>query len=202
MYKNKQLIIVSVFLSIILIFLVLDWQYSDDFEAYNSGKFHYETVGKYGNTLASAHTQFLEANGFWDSEDYIQKLEDEMYVELKEVMKDQHFSKDGVLSSIKALKSSVRYKDIAEDWDKQIDESFEQMKAEEKKRIARNPPYVGMPRAYVTETSWGSPTLIKKGSYPYETTDTATYYWEYYEGYTKKVKVVYVIRGKVIKVNE
>lgn len=199
MFKKILFLIIGISSCVILFIL-----YADEFNAYNDGKFYYETVGEYGNTLTDAHRKFILANGFWDSEDYIQKIEDEVYLKLEEMSKNKMFSNDEgmVWSYINILTSSKRYKNIAESWTKEYENFLNYKQELFKEKITNNPPYEGMPREYVTETSWGKPTRIDKSSYPSETIDTVTYYWDYNKGNKRKVRVVYVSDGEVIKVND
>lgn len=197
MFLYKKIIIVVVILFLVVLFFL----YYDEMDAYDSGKFYYETVGKYGHTLSDAHDYFIKANGFWDSEDYIRKIEDEMYVEVKEAVKNKTFYKDGVGSSLRVLKLSTRYKDIAEDWDKQRQEHFDYNESQLEKKIANNPPYEGMSSNYIYKTVWGPPTRTDDHVYTRER-GMYSYYWDYYYGGTLKVKAVYVSKGKVIKVSD
>ena len=196
LFKIKNFIIIG---GLLCVFLWI--RFYDDLDAYDSGKFTYETVGEFGHTLADAHGYFLKANGFWDSEDYIRKIEDEMYVEVEKAVKKKTFYIDGVGSSLAVLKQSTRYKDIAEDWDKQRQEHSDYIKSQSEKKIASNPPYVGMSSNYISKTAWGPPTRTSNSVYNHER-GVYSYYRDYYDGYSRKVKAVTVSDRKVIKVSD
>lgn len=190
------------YIGIFFLFVVLcsGWMifFSDDYSRYSSGKHAYEFNGQYDYDLADAYSSFERANGYLDSEDYLAKIEEEMYVFLKESREQGQFPYDQFSSYTRILTKTERYSDEVALW--VLEREADVIKQNEKfeNNMKQNPPYKGMDEMNISKTSWGPPTKTEKNSFAYETRGTIAYHWIS----NKEHKVVYVSQGKVFKVSD
>lgn len=172
--------------------------FSDDYSKYSSGKHTYRFNGQYGNDLADAYNYFEKANGFLDTEDYLAKIEDEMYVFLKDYREQGKFPFDYFTPYTNILIKTERYGDEVSLWVLEREVDLMKQKEQFENSTKKNPPYVGMNEMYISKTSWGPPTKTEINSFSYETHGSIVYYWIKNEDF----KVVYVSDGEVIKVSD
>ncbi|MFJ5772550.1 hypothetical protein [Psychrobacillus sp. NPDC093180] len=195
--QRKYLYIGSLFFVVVL---CCGWMifYFDDYSRYSSGKHAYEFNGQYEYDLADAYSSFEKANGFLDAEDYLAKIEEEMYVFLKKYREQGKFPFDQFSSYTRILIKTERYGDEVSLWVLEREADVVKQKEQFENNMKQNPPYVGMNERYISKTSWGPPTKTEVNSFAYETRGTLSYHWISDADH----KVVYVSQGEVFKVSD
>lgn len=198
--RRKYLFIGSLSLVLILCFGWVVFFY-EEYSSYSYGKHVYENYHQYGveygQDLAEAYNSFDESNGYLDSENYLSKIEEEMYIFLKEYREQGKYPYDQFSTYTRILIKTERYGDEASLWVLERDAIDRKQNEQFEKKIKLQPPYVGMDERYISETSWGPPTNTDAAGLFYETRGLIAYHW--IEGQTHRV--AYVSEGEVFKVS-
>lgn len=197
--KRKYIYIGSLFIVIVLFGWMLFFY--EDYSNYSYGKNSYEFDAqyghKYGYDLTDAYEAFEEANGFWDSEDYLEKIEEEMYAFLKEYREQGKYPYDQFPTYTRILIKTERFGDESSLWVLEHEAIVKENNEQFENNIKLKPPYVGMDAKYISKTSWGPPTSTDSDIVTYQTRGLIAYHW--IEG--KIHRVAYVSEGEVFKVS-
>lgn len=182
MKYKKTIAILSVVITI-LGFFTFNYYLGNDYAEYKEAKYELEQfenfIGNFpeedNNHLQEAYRSFKDANGFWDTEEYMQQFETTMYKYLKEHANDDQYANQfyWYLSELKDVK---KYTDEVVVWDKKADEHLEDLNNKVLEKYENKPPYVGMSADYIFDTSWGDPDTSFKAPL-FDANGLITYQW-------------------------
>ena len=181
--RNKKTIIALVVVLLVSGIYFFNHYLGNEYAEYRDAKYELNQYENYNGDfpeednyhLQEAYRDFKDANGFWDTEDYMQKIEAEMYKYLKEHANDDNYANQ-FYWYILELKNVKKYADEVAVWDKKADKNLEDLNNKILEKYDNKPPYVGMSAEYIFDTSWGDPDTAYKAPL-FDANGLTTYQW-------------------------